>query len=111
MFKYNPYLYLLEIILHNDVSYQGHTSVPKSEEIESGQMVLEKVKWTYFWCISITNNVKPFKKFNEKAEKGRIHCFCKTLYSWQFRKLNIVTVTSFWERLLILLTDPKFEQQ
>ena len=33
---------------YDEISEKGHTSVPKSEEIESGQMVLEKVKWIYF---------------------------------------------------------------
>ena len=45
---------------YDEVSDQEHTSVPKSEEIESGQMVLEKVKWTYFGVyLSQTCEIMP----------------------------------------------------
>ena len=33
---------------YDELSDQGYTSLPKSGEIESGQMVSEKVKLTYF---------------------------------------------------------------
>ena len=47
--------------LYDEVQDQGYTSVPKSEEIESGQMAL-KIEMDIFWCISITNNVKSCNK-------------------------------------------------
>ena len=43
-------------------------AILKLDESERGQMVLEKVKLTYFDVyISITNKVEPYKKINKKA--------------------------------------------
>jgi hypothetical protein len=38
----------IKLVLYDELSDQGYTSLPKSGAIESGQMVSEKVKLTYF---------------------------------------------------------------
>ena len=42
--------------------------VPKLGESKSGQMVSEKSEMIIIWSISITNNVKSYKKINERAQ-------------------------------------------
>ena len=61
--------------VYDELSDQGYTSLPKSGQIEIGQMVSEKVKLTLFLCISITNNVKSYKKINERAQTTSFSVF------------------------------------
>ena len=49
---------------YDEVSDQGHTSISKLEESESGQMVLEKVKWTILVYIYHKHAKKSTKKLN-----------------------------------------------
>ena len=51
----------------DEVRDQGYISVPKSEEIESGQMAVKKVKWKYFGInLSQTREIiKELKHYNK----------------------------------------------
>ena len=66
----------------------GYQSVKSRRSLSTGtQFSLQKVNFEsaskvvpndcndMFWCISITNNVKSCKKFNEKAQTGKITVF------------------------------------
>ena len=58
---------------------------------------VEKSEMSMIWCISITNNVKSYKKVNEIAQTARFTVFtmCGSWKSWFFMKTS-QTESHFW---------------
>ena len=58
---------------------------------------VEKSEMSMIWCISITNNVKSYKKLNEIAQTARFTVFtmCGSWKSWFLMKTS-QTESHFW---------------
>ena len=106
--------HMLEFNVHNMLGFDAYTRIwciwqgfsITLQMIPAGGW---KWKWSnsvlksemgIFWCISITNNVKSYKKIDEKAQTAKFTVFAREISStalktWKTRKTKTWTTQNF----------------